>query len=224
MTRSPIAVSTETTIDQVLETLVTQGVPSVYVTTGDNRLVGIVTDYEVLKHQVLGGDRTQTAETLMNRGVPTARPDDSATAVCPSSATEGWRRMAVIDAEGHLVGNLARRDVMRMMLAVERMASETREAVADTPRPAVRESYLPPAARKWGARRLRLLAPPRRLTSLDQRVRIAPRSAQVPVRLAIPVCSSRQSASLRPHCGASHQDGPLAGKPGAFCGLRKDPS
>lgn len=136
MTRSPIAVSTETTIDQVLETLVTQGLPSVYVTTGDNRLVGIVTDYEVLKHQVLGGDRTQTAETLMNRGVPTARPDDSATALCSQFRDGRVARMAVIDAEGHLVGNLARRDVMRMMLAVERMASETREAVADTPRPA----------------------------------------------------------------------------------------
>jgi CBS-domain-containing membrane protein len=134
MTRSPIAVPTETTIDQVLDTLVTEGVPSVYVTTPENRLAGIVTDYEVLKHQVLGGDRTQTAETLMNRNVPTIRPEESAMAVCPQFRDGRLARMAVIDGEGHLVGNLARRDVMRMMLAVERMTRETPNAAADTPR------------------------------------------------------------------------------------------
>ena len=99
----------------------TEGVPSVYVTTHENRLAGIVTDYEVLKHQVLGGDRTQTAETLMNRNVPTVRPEDSALAVCPQFRDGRLARMAVIDGEGHLVGNLARRDVMRMMLTIERM-------------------------------------------------------------------------------------------------------
>jgi CBS-domain-containing membrane protein len=125
MTRSPIAVPTETTIEQVLDTLVTEGVPSVYVTTHENRLAGIVTDYEVLKLQVLGGDRTQTAETLMNRNVPTVRPEENALAVCPQFRDGRLARMAVIDGEAHLIGNLARRDVMRMMLALDRMAHET---------------------------------------------------------------------------------------------------
>jgi CBS-domain-containing membrane protein len=118
-------VPTETTIEQVLDTLVTEGVPSVYVTTHENRLAGIVTDYEVLKLQVLGGDRTQTAETLMNRNVPTVRPEENALAVCPQFRDGRLARMAVIDGEGHLIGNLARRDVMRMMLALERMSRET---------------------------------------------------------------------------------------------------
>lgn len=96
MTRSPIAVPTETTIEQVLDTLVTEGVPSVYVTTHENRLAGIVTDYEVLKHQVLGGDRTQTAETLMNRNVPTVRPEERHGGLSPVSrwpvGTDGRHR------------------------------------------------------------------------------------------------------------------------------------
>jgi CBS domain-containing protein len=125
MTPSPIAVLAETTIEKVLDTLVTEGLPSVYVTTAENRLAGIVTDYEVLKHQVLGGDRTQTAETLMNRNVPTVHPEDSAMAVCPQFRDGRLARMAVIDGEGRLVGNLARRDVMRMMLTIERMACES---------------------------------------------------------------------------------------------------
>jgi CBS domain-containing protein len=134
MTRSPIAVPTETTIDEVLDTLVTEGVPSVYVTTGENRLAGIVTDYEVLKHQVLGGDRTQSAETLMNRNVPTVRPEESALAVCPQFRDGRLARMAVIDDEGHLIGNLARRDMMRMMLTIERMTRELPEPSGETAR------------------------------------------------------------------------------------------
>jgi CBS domain-containing protein len=133
MTRSPIAVPTETTIDQVLDTLVNEGLASVYVTTAGNRLAGIVTDYEVLKLQVLGGDRTQTAETLMNRNVPTVRPEESALAVCPQFRDARLARMAVIDGDGRLVGNLARRDIMRMMLAIERMALET-PAPVEAPR------------------------------------------------------------------------------------------
>lgn len=134
MTRSPIAVTAETTIEKVLDTLVTEGVPSVYVTTPENRLAGIVTDYEVLKHQVLGGDRNQTAETLMNRNVPTVHPEDSAMAVCPQFRDGRLARMAVIDGEGRLVGNLARRDVMRMMLTIERMACEPVNPAADLSR------------------------------------------------------------------------------------------
>jgi CBS domain-containing protein len=134
MTRSPIAVTAETTIEKVLDTLVTEGVPSVYVTTAENRLAGIVTDYEVLKLQVLGGDRTQTAETLMNRNVPTVHPEDSAMAVCPQFRDGRLARMAVIDGEGRLVGNLARRDLMRMMLTIERMARELPNSPADSPR------------------------------------------------------------------------------------------
>lgn len=134
MTRSPIAVTAETTIEKVLDTLVTEGVPSVYVTTAENRLAGIVTDYEVLKHQVLGGDRNQTAETLMNRNVPTVHPEDSAMAVCPQFRDGRLARMAVIDGEGRLVGNLARRDVMRMMLTIERMACEPVNPAADLAR------------------------------------------------------------------------------------------
>jgi CBS-domain-containing membrane protein len=134
MTRSPIALPKEATIDQVLDALVTEGVPSVYVTTKENRLAGIVTDYEVLKHQVLGGDRTQTAETLMNCNVPTVRPEESAMAVCPQFRDGRLARMAVIDDEGHLVGNLARRDVMRMMLTIERMTRETPADAAETAR------------------------------------------------------------------------------------------
>jgi CBS-domain-containing membrane protein len=153
MTRSPITVQTETTIEQVLNTLVTEGLASVYVTTHENRLAGIVTDYEVLKHQVLGGDRTQTAETLMNRSVPTVRPEENALAVCPQFRDGRLARMAVIDGEGHLIGNLARRDVMRMMLAMDRLTHETPPVPSTTDSQRCDASRVVPAPRSLQAAR-----------------------------------------------------------------------
>ena len=143
MTRSPIAVPAETTIEQVLDTLGDRRRSLGLRHDRENRLAGIVTDYEVLKHQVLGGDRTQAAETLMNRNVPTVHPEDSAMAVCPQFRDGRLARMAVIDGEGHLVGNLARRDVMRMMLTIERMACESPIAPPIRPDRSARERSLP---------------------------------------------------------------------------------
>jgi CBS domain-containing protein len=125
MTRCPVAVSPSATVDEVLNTLVTEGLASVYVTTAENRLAGVVTDYDVLKHQVLGGDRTVHAESLMSRNVPTVRPNESAAALCPKFRDGSFARMAVVDNEGHLVGNVSRRELMRMMLAMERVMNET---------------------------------------------------------------------------------------------------
>jgi CBS domain-containing protein len=124
MTRCPMVVSSQATIDEVLNTLVTEGLSSVYVTNAENRLAGVLTDYEVLKHQVLGGDRTAKAESLMSRSVPTVHPDESAVAMCPKFRDGSFARMAVVDNDGHLVGNLSRRELMRMMLAMEHVEPE----------------------------------------------------------------------------------------------------
>ena len=48
MTRCPAAVSPQATVEEVLNTLVTEGLASVYVTTAENRLAGVVTDYALL--------------------------------------------------------------------------------------------------------------------------------------------------------------------------------
>jgi CBS domain-containing protein len=125
MTRCPVAVPQNATVDEVLNTLVTEGLASVYVTTAENRLAGVVTDYDVLKHQVLGGDRATHAESLMSRNVPTVRPNENAAALCPKFRDGSFARMAVVDNEGHLVGNVSRRELMRMMLAMERVERET---------------------------------------------------------------------------------------------------
>lgn len=119
MTRCPVVVSPQATIDEVLNTLVTEGLPSVYVTTAENRLAGIVTDYDVLKYEVLGGDRTAKAESLMTRSVPTVHPNENAVALCPKFRDGSFARMAVVDNDGHLVGNVSRRELMRMMVAIE---------------------------------------------------------------------------------------------------------
>ncbi len=147
MTRCPAAVSPQATIDEVLNTLVTEGLASVYVTTAENRLAGVVTDYDVLKHQVLGGDPTVKAESLMSRSVPTVLPSDSAVALCPRFRDGSFARMAVIDNDGHLVGNVSRRELMRMMLAMEHVEPKSSAPAASPAQDAAVSGRLVPAPR-----------------------------------------------------------------------------
>ena len=151
MTRCPMVVSSQATIDEVLTTLVTEELSSVYVTNAENRLAGVLTDYEVLKHQVLGGDRTAKAESLMSRSVPTVHPNESAVALCPKFRDGSFARIAVVDDDGHLIGNLSRRELMRMMLAMERVESENAahaSTVSGTPKtPRTETARVVPAPR-----------------------------------------------------------------------------
>jgi len=147
MTRCPAVVSPQATIDEVLNTLVTEGLTSVYVTTAENRLAGVVTDYDVLKHQVLGGAPTVKAESLMSRSVPTVLPSESAVALCPRFRDGSFARMAVIDNDGHLIGNVSRRELMRMMLAMEQVEPTSSGPAASTTQDAATAGRLVPAPR-----------------------------------------------------------------------------
>jgi Mg/Co/Ni transporter MgtE len=79
---------------------------------------------------VLGGDRTQPVEALMSRTVPTVKPQDNALSLCHQFRDGRFARMAVVDEQGRLIGNLSRGDVMRMMVACERMERENRDSAA----------------------------------------------------------------------------------------------
>jgi CBS-domain-containing membrane protein len=131
MSPAPVAVPAGCTIDEVLRALVSQGLPAIYVTTGDDRLAGVVTDYELLKHEVLGGDSTLSAETVMSRNVPTVQPDESALAVCSQFREARCARMAVVDAQGRLIGTVNRVDLMRMMLALRGRPGEAADAALE---------------------------------------------------------------------------------------------
>jgi CBS domain-containing protein len=114
MTAWPCAVETSTTIGDVLNLMLQEGISEVYVTDGSGMLVGVVPDYSLLKTQLNRTSEKTLVETVMSRSVQMVHPNSTAIEIVSVFRESRFRRMAVVE-EGRLVGQITRRDLMRLL-------------------------------------------------------------------------------------------------------------
>jgi CBS domain-containing protein len=71
-----------------------------------------------------------TAQDVMTSPVKTVQPDTAASAAARELATEGLRRLFVMDSDGALVGVLSRRDLLKLFLREDdELRTEIREEI-----------------------------------------------------------------------------------------------
>jgi CBS domain-containing protein len=114
MTARPSAVETSTTIGDVLRLLLQEGISEVYVMDSTGTLVGVVPDYSLLKAQLNQTSEMAPVDSLMSRSVQVVHPNTTATEIVSVFRESRIRRMAVVE-EGRLVGQISRRDLMRLL-------------------------------------------------------------------------------------------------------------
>lgn len=121
--------------DQIVDLLLARGVSGAPVTDEDGRLVGIVTEADLVTREAYGGPgrrpvdvvldhlrnrppawvrkaEATTAADLMTRTVLTTSPDADLPGTARRLLESGYRRLPVVDAEGRLVGIVSRRDLL----------------------------------------------------------------------------------------------------------------
>ncbi len=114
MSENPDSVTKLTNVDEAVQKLTSSGVAQLYVTDAEARLLGVVTDYELLKARMAGESDEESVTTLMTRGVATLAPEaDLQTAAL--LFRDGRYRQAAVVSEGRLVGQLFRCDVLRRL-------------------------------------------------------------------------------------------------------------
>ncbi|MDT7799040.1 MAG: hypothetical protein QOI78_2473 [Actinomycetota bacterium] len=139
MTREVITVTPATPFKDLVGMIVTNGVSAVPVVTPEGALLGVVTEADLLCRQAHQDDQlgagcphfaghltredwrkaaAQTAATLMTAAPRTTTPGATLPEVARSLTTSGVRRLFVLDGE-HLVGVVARRDVLRTFLRTD---------------------------------------------------------------------------------------------------------
>lgn len=114
MSENPDSVTRLTNVDEAVQKLTSSKLTQLYVTDGESRLLGVVTDYELLKARMAGESGEESVTTLMSRGVATLAPE----ADLQSAALlfrDGRYRQAAVVSEGRLVGQLFRCDVLRRL-------------------------------------------------------------------------------------------------------------
>jgi CBS domain-containing protein len=147
MTRRVATVAEGAGYKQIVETLTTNAVSAVPVVDADQRVIGVVSEADLL-HKVDGGafephgwllERKQTriargkanadfARDLMSSPAVTIAATAPVAVAARVMETERVKRLPVVDAEGHLVGIVSRSDLLRPYL---RSDDEIRQEITE---------------------------------------------------------------------------------------------
>jgi CBS domain-containing protein len=134
MTTTVVAVRERASYKEIVDDLVAYGVSAMPVLDAGNWVVGVVSEADLLPKAELAGDHLQarlferrrrrtarkngdTARELMTSPAITIGPDASIAEAARLMEAERVKRLPVVNAQGRLVGIVARRDLLRTYLA-----------------------------------------------------------------------------------------------------------
>ncbi|UBU08763.1 CBS domain-containing protein [Nonomuraea gerenzanensis] len=158
MTTDVVAVNAEASFHTVAELLIDKGVSGVPVLDDDNRVVGVVSEADLLakeefKERYYGDDYRpplrarirhatgsegsgyrksvgESAGALMTSPAHVTTPDTSVVSAARLMDRYGVKRLPVVDADGRLVGIVSRRDLIKVFLRPDQeIEQEVREAL-----------------------------------------------------------------------------------------------
>jgi CBS domain-containing protein len=135
MTKDPMLVAPDTPFKEVVERLVRSGVSSLPVVDSRGRLVGLITEADLISKEAYGGRRRalglladvlsardhhwvtkaagSVAADVMTKTAIVCRRDDDVRSVARRMLERGVKRMPVVDA-GVVVGMVSRHDILEM--------------------------------------------------------------------------------------------------------------
>ncbi|MCX4744739.1 CBS domain-containing protein [Kitasatospora sp. NBC_01287] len=129
MTHPVIAAGRDTTYREILKMLQEWKVSAVPVLAGDGRVVGVVSEADLL----LAGERdpwhapTMTARDLLTSPAVCVHPESPIAQAARAMARQHLKRLPVVDSEGVLVGIVSRSDLLKIHLrSDEELADQVR--------------------------------------------------------------------------------------------------
>ena len=132
MTGRPRAVTPQTPLTEVAELMDTEDVGSIPVVE-DDRLVGIVTDRDIVVRAIAKGKdpKGMPASAVSSRELVTVHPDDDLSDALELMARHQVRRLAVTGQDERLVGVVSQADVARE--AKEKETGEVVQSISREP-------------------------------------------------------------------------------------------
>lgn len=116
MTRSPISVRQDNSIDVAIDTMVEKNISGVPVVDDTGQLVGLITEFDVLQLYERPGsaseNRYSTCRDFMTKEIRTIQQNASLEVAANIFRAASLRRLLVLDGN-KFVGILSRRDVVR---------------------------------------------------------------------------------------------------------------
>lgn len=127
MATRPVTVIASTSLEEATQIVLERALDAICVCDDDGRLLGTVSDYELLKSRLLNADLDQPIGPIVSCSIVTLTPDMLLDEVAGFFRNSCHQRLAVLD-RGRLVGQLHRRDVLRA-LVIARQIDADRQTV-----------------------------------------------------------------------------------------------
>lgn len=118
MTVKPVSVLMGTKLQDAVELMIIAESSEIYVTDEKMRLVGVVPDYEILKHKLMQQDLEVPIDSIMNVQIDSLSPEENALQLAHLFRDRRNSCMAVTE-NGQLVGKLSCRDLFRIIMALD---------------------------------------------------------------------------------------------------------
>ena len=115
--REPVCVRPKTSVRDAIELMNDSGTGCVLVTQGE-RLVGILTERDVLKKVVGKFDLDNLVERFMTKNPETVGMDDGLAYALNKMHIGGYRHVPVVDKEGRPVGVVSVRDLVKFIVSL----------------------------------------------------------------------------------------------------------
>lgn len=122
MTDRFVAVRPDTSIDEAITLLLDKGVSGLPVTDDDGRLLGVISEIDIIGLVYEADVEASRVGDHMTRDVQTLDADASLDDAAGGFCTQSVRRFPVV-RDGRLVGILSRRDLIRFIRDVRREAA-----------------------------------------------------------------------------------------------------
>jgi len=114
MTSTVITAKEDMLVTDVLKLLLRWHISGLPIVDDENRLVGIITEHDVLNFALSGQAADTVASEVMTKNVVTYSPDTLAVEIINYFAAHRIRRVPVV-VDGKVVGIISRRDIVRYM-------------------------------------------------------------------------------------------------------------
>lgn len=112
-----VTLQPDMTIDQAIKELLTHGISGAPVLENE-RLVGVFSESDCLQDIIQAGYYESNAglvRDVMSKTIESINPDESILTAAEIFLKGKRRRLPVVDDQGHLVGQISRRDILRAM-------------------------------------------------------------------------------------------------------------
>lgn len=115
MNEDVFAISTDVTVEEAIRFLIEHQISGMPVLDEEKRLVGIVTEFQLLETLYSSQIRTMLVRDVMTKDVLTVTPDTMLSDASSLLLVHRIRRLPVVE-NGKIVGIVARRDLLRYTL------------------------------------------------------------------------------------------------------------